>query len=67
VNALEPDAGAIRQFVASLFTYADAGSFVSLRAFDQFRDGAAPPYIRGVRINGHGLAWISQTRPTFIL
>ena len=52
---LEPDACALRQFVTSLFTYADAGSFVSLRAFDQFRDGAAPPYIRGIAINGRGL------------
>jgi hypothetical protein len=52
---LEPDAEAIRQFVTALFAYADNGSFISLRSFDQLRDGGAPPYIRSVRINGHGL------------
>ena len=51
----EPDAEAIASFVRALFLYADDGSFVSLRAFDQFKDVAPPPYIVGTKINGAGL------------
>jgi hypothetical protein len=55
IDLREPDRTTIAAFVHALFSYADEGSFISLRGFDQFRDGAAPPYIRGVQINGHGL------------
>ncbi len=51
----EPDANAIRVFVHALFRYAGAGSFVSLRAFDQTDRGTPPPYIVGVPVNGAGL------------
>jgi hypothetical protein len=51
----EPDADAIASFVRALFAYADDGSFVSLRAFDQFTEGVPPPYIVGAKINGAGL------------
>jgi hypothetical protein len=52
----EPDATAIGQFVEALFRYADEGTFVSLRAFDQHGRGTSPPYIRAVVINPHDLA-----------
>jgi putative DNA primase/helicase len=51
----EPDAGAISAFVHALFRHADDGSFVSLRAFNQFNDGIPPPYNVGVQINGQDL------------
>jgi Family of unknown function (DUF5906)/Primase C terminal 2 (PriCT-2) len=51
----EPDQEAIATFVHAVFPYADDGTFVSLRAFDQFDRGKPPPYIRSVSINGLGL------------
>jgi hypothetical protein len=48
------DTAAIRFFVDSLFRYADDGTFVTLRAFDQL-DGTKPPFaIRSVKLNGLG-------------
>jgi putative DNA primase/helicase len=51
----EPNADAIASFVRALFIYADDGSFISLRAFDQFKEAVPPPYIVGTKINGMGL------------
>ena len=47
---LEPSEGAITRFVDALFRYADPDTFVSLRAFDQFRRDVAPVLIEGVQI-----------------
>jgi putative DNA primase/helicase len=49
---LQADAGQIAPFFDALFRYADEGTFLSLRAFDQFDKGADVRLIRGVRING---------------
>ncbi|MGH7103975.1 MAG: hypothetical protein ACREFJ_16440, partial [Acetobacteraceae bacterium] len=53
---LEPDTEAIGAFVDALFRYADDGSYVSIRAFDQHQDGRPPVLILPVRINGAGYA-----------
>jgi hypothetical protein len=50
----EPDAQEIASFVRAMFSYADEGSFVSLRSFWQLQEGP-PPDIRGSKINGAGL------------
>ena len=42
----------IGRFVSALFAYADEGSFISLRAFDQVDRGKPPLLIEGVKING---------------
>jgi hypothetical protein len=51
----EPDRAAIAAFIEALFTYADDGTFLSLRAFCQSDHGQTPPLIRGVQIDGEGL------------
>jgi len=58
---LKPDAEAIGSFVNALFRYAEDGSFVSLRAFDQRDDGKPPVLIRPVRISGSGFAEVIET------
>ncbi|MGH6681760.1 MAG: AAA family ATPase, partial [Bradyrhizobium sp.] len=58
---LEPDAEAIGAFVDALFRYADDGSYVSLRAFDQFDDSKPPTLILPVRVNGAGYAEVTET------
>ena len=52
---LTADAGEIERFVNTLFRYADADTFVSLRAFDQFDDSKPPVFIKPYRINENGL------------
>ena len=46
------DVGEISRFVNVLFRYAEADTFLSLRAFDQLDRSVPPKFIRGVRING---------------
>ena len=46
------DVGEISRFVNVLFRYAEADTFLSLRAFDQLDRSMPPKFIRGVRING---------------
>ncbi len=58
---LDPDADSIGVFVNALFRYADDGSFVSLRAFDQHDDGKPPVLIRPVQINGAGCSEVIET------
>jgi len=45
---------AIRDFIALLFRYADDGSYVSLRAFDQFDRSKPPVMVRAVRFSDDG-------------
>lgn len=52
VTDLHADSGAIDTFVRSLFRYADPGTFISLRAFDQKRRDVPPVLIRPIAING---------------
>ena len=57
----EPDRAQIANFVGALFTYADEGTFVSLRAFDQFDSTKGPVLIEAVEIiNGGGLGTITE-------
>ncbi|MFT8247293.1 PriCT-2 domain-containing protein, partial [Roseomonas sp. BN140053] len=49
---LRPSADELAAFVGALFRYADEGTFISLRAFDQ-RDRARPPvHVEGVPVRG---------------
>ncbi len=52
-DLLVPDRGEIERFARLLFPYADSGTFVSLRAFDQFDRGVPPVFIRGIYVNGN--------------
>lgn len=52
MTALQPDASEIRSFLDAVFRYADPGTFVSLRAFDQVDRGRPPVLIEGVKVNG---------------
>ena len=47
---LQPDPAHIERFVSSLFRYAEQGSFISLRGFDQQDRGGPAFLIRGVAI-----------------
>lgn len=49
---LTPDRQELDRFVRAIFPYADAGTFVSLRGFDQFRRDVPPEIIRTVKVNG---------------
>jgi hypothetical protein len=49
-DRLEPSEPAIARFVDALFRYADPETFVSLRAFDQFRRDVPPVLIEGVQV-----------------
>jgi hypothetical protein len=49
-DRLEPSEPAIARFVDALFRYADPETFVSLRAFDQFRRDIPPVLIEGVQV-----------------
>ncbi len=51
-QALVASPSEIEHFVRALFRYADSGTYVSLRSFDQFDRGAPARLIRSVRING---------------
>jgi hypothetical protein len=51
-DRLLADRGEIECMVGALFRYADSGTYVSLRAFDQFQKGLAAVFIRPVYING---------------
>ena len=52
--AREPDADAIAAFVRTLFCYAEDGTFVSMRGFDQLDDSKPAMYVVGVRLVGIG-------------
>ena len=45
-------AATIREFIALLFRYAEEGSYVSLRAFDQFDRGKPPVMALAVKVSG---------------
>ena len=47
LNAHRPE---VAQFVSALFRYADPGTYVSLRAFDQFDRGKAAILIQGMQV-----------------
>jgi Primase C terminal 2 (PriCT-2) len=49
---LAADRQQITRFVDALFRYADQGTFISLRAFDQFRRDRPPEVILPVKFNG---------------
>lgn len=46
------DVNEISRFLSALFRYAEEGTFISLRAFDQFRRDIPPKIIRPLRVNG---------------
>ena len=48
----EDPAAAIREFITLLFRYAEEGSYVSLRAFNQFDRGKPPVMVLAVKIAG---------------
>jgi len=48
----EDPAATIREFIALLFRYAEEGSFVSLRAFNQFDRGKPPVMVLAVKVTG---------------
>lgn len=50
--ALQVNSQDIADFYAALFVYADEGTFVSLRAFDQNDRGQPPVLIEAVKVNG---------------
>lgn len=50
--ALRPDKDQLAQFLSLLFRHSDEGTYVSLRAFDQFDRGQSAVFIEGVPING---------------
>lgn len=50
--SLSADRAELARFVSALFRYADAGTYVSLRAFHQFRRDVPPELILPVKING---------------
>ena len=52
MTRLEPDHDQLNQFVRALFRYADPGTYISLRGFNQFRRDVPPEVIRPVKING---------------
>ena len=54
------DGRAIADFIDALFRYADAGTFISLRAFDQQDRGRPPLFIEGCRINGDMRRLVAQ-------
>lgn len=49
---LAPDKSELDKFVRAIFCYADPGTFISLRGFDQFRRDVPPEIIRPVKVNG---------------
>lgn len=49
---LSADREELTRFVSALFRYAEAGTFASLRAFDQFKRSVPPELIWPVKING---------------
>src|SRR3954453_1703769 len=64
--SLEADREAIAAFGGALFRYADAGSFVSLRAFRDDRDGTWQPGRWPVRkLNGAGLGPVIDAAVVF--
>jgi len=50
MTALIPDDAEMRRFLSALFRYAEPGTYVSLRAFDQQDRGRPPVHIEGVPI-----------------
>jgi RecA-family ATPase len=53
VMALHADRAELARFIGALFPYADEGTFVSLRAFDQEDRGQPASLVTPVRINGN--------------
>jgi hypothetical protein len=47
---LNAERAQIEQFIAAIFPYADEGTFISLRAFDQFDGGQKALFVTGVKI-----------------
>lgn len=52
MTGLKADRAEVQRFVASLFRYADDGTFASLRAFDQLDANQPAALLQPVRING---------------
>jgi hypothetical protein len=48
---LVPDRDEIERFTKAIFRYADPNSFLSIRAFDNTKEGEEPLFIEGVRID----------------
>jgi hypothetical protein len=46
------DTGQIAAFIGALFRYAEEDTYISLRAFDQFRRDVPPKFVVGLRVNG---------------
>ena len=59
MNTLSADRAEIGRFVHALFVHADEGTFASLRTFTH-NAGDPPVDVRGVEINGGGLAPLVQ-------
>ncbi len=57
---LTPSRPDIERFVSYLFRYADAGSFISLRAFDQFKRNVPAVLVEGVRVEGNLIDVVTQ-------
>lgn len=53
MSDLHVDAGEITTFVHALFRYADSGTYISARAFDQKSRNVPPVLIKGILINGN--------------
>src|SRR3954449_4999289 len=47
---LEPDRDQAQTFLDALFRYADEGTFVSLRAFDDRRENEKAAFVEGVEV-----------------
>ncbi len=52
MNQMQADRGELDAFVTAMFRYADEGTFISLRTFDQNRRDIPPVGIRSVKVNG---------------
>jgi hypothetical protein len=61
---LEADREQIAQFVDLLFRYADEGTFVSLRIFDQFDPGSPALHVVGKPIGGNNAAIVDAAVQT---
>jgi hypothetical protein len=49
---MRADRTELASFISSMFRYADEGTFISLRTFDQGRRDVPPVGIRAVKVNG---------------
>src|SRR4051794_284071 len=50
-QALESDRGQVQQFIKALFRYADEGTFVALRAFDDLHGNEKAAFVEGVEVD----------------